>query len=590
MPRGSRPGERRGGRKKGTSNKRTLWSNIVASDLATAPHLTPVDLFLGLMRSPQLPLDLRIDMAQLALPFLHAKPRTAPRMPAAQLTNSESRPRVKLRVKTEGPPDEDVEIDDEWLGIGCDGAASQTFDVPSLVTIVASKAACLQAEGQVEVVQNTLECKTQTLPLGSDHPLIGRPEITAPSARGATTTAVKKIGPLAFLRTVLHHPRTPLNQRLKVASILAPYLHPKPIAAPPNERSFEVEDEYGFSVDPQLAKRLRDLARQRGLPHLASARPRHRIGGPGGLDATDENRDATFAKKDEAKLAEELEAKFAAEKKALRCSPSYRGEDAKRDWERLRELGDIRNTRVLTPEEDFEETHLTARALSYENSAEYADRKALEDERRALREARNKLYKKWKDYSINETEQQEFDRLRAILNEIDADSVHPNSRDPVYSDFRHQLAMEAKIRGRPEPRPEEIRQQLAEMESSADIIRRSFPPLPKQAPAGPQDVDLAAWLRGEVSYPPWLLSKAVPAEYRNLPIELMMIGLVRNEKLVSELELSPYFSWILYIYNRELKRGNNPAENMTVETEAAIESLRSLARSLRSAGPFPLRT
>lgn len=75
MPRGSRPGERRGGRKKGTPNKTTLWRGALVAELAKNPKVEPLELFLRLMRTPLLPLALRIDVAQLALPYCHSRLR-----------------------------------------------------------------------------------------------------------------------------------------------------------------------------------------------------------------------------------------------------------------------------------------------------------------------------------------------------------------------------------------------------------------------------------------------------------------------------------------------------------------------------------
>ena len=74
MPRGSRPGERRGGRQRGTPNKKTALKNAALAAAATDPNLSPLDFLLSLMRDPGLPPDLRIKMAQAAAPFVHAKP------------------------------------------------------------------------------------------------------------------------------------------------------------------------------------------------------------------------------------------------------------------------------------------------------------------------------------------------------------------------------------------------------------------------------------------------------------------------------------------------------------------------------------
>jgi hypothetical protein len=74
MPRGSKPGERRGGRQKGTPNKKTLLRNAAINAAATNPNVSPLDFLLGLMRNPDLPSDLRVKIAEVAAPFVHRKP------------------------------------------------------------------------------------------------------------------------------------------------------------------------------------------------------------------------------------------------------------------------------------------------------------------------------------------------------------------------------------------------------------------------------------------------------------------------------------------------------------------------------------
>jgi hypothetical protein len=80
MPRGSKPGERRGGRQRGTPNKKTLIKNAVFLAAAPDGDRSPLDFMLALMRDPQVPVDLRIDMAATAAPFVHAKPKAPPRV------------------------------------------------------------------------------------------------------------------------------------------------------------------------------------------------------------------------------------------------------------------------------------------------------------------------------------------------------------------------------------------------------------------------------------------------------------------------------------------------------------------------------
>ena len=73
MPRGSKPGERRGGRQRGTLNKKTLVRNAAIEAVAADPTLSPLGYFLALMRKEELPLPTRVTMAAKALPYLHAK-------------------------------------------------------------------------------------------------------------------------------------------------------------------------------------------------------------------------------------------------------------------------------------------------------------------------------------------------------------------------------------------------------------------------------------------------------------------------------------------------------------------------------------
>jgi hypothetical protein len=74
MPRGSKPGERRGGRKRGTPNKKTALMNAAIVAAAANPAISPPDFLLGLMRDPNASSELRIRAARA---FIHAKPGTA---------------------------------------------------------------------------------------------------------------------------------------------------------------------------------------------------------------------------------------------------------------------------------------------------------------------------------------------------------------------------------------------------------------------------------------------------------------------------------------------------------------------------------
>jgi hypothetical protein len=76
MSRGSKPGERRGGRQRGTPNKKTALTNAAMTAAAADPNLLPLDFLLSVMRDPNVPPDIRIKVALAAAPFVHPKARS----------------------------------------------------------------------------------------------------------------------------------------------------------------------------------------------------------------------------------------------------------------------------------------------------------------------------------------------------------------------------------------------------------------------------------------------------------------------------------------------------------------------------------
>ena len=68
MARGSKPGERRGGRQKGTPNKRTteMFAELSQGEM-------PLDYMLKRMRDPQVPYETRDRLAAAAAPYCHAR-------------------------------------------------------------------------------------------------------------------------------------------------------------------------------------------------------------------------------------------------------------------------------------------------------------------------------------------------------------------------------------------------------------------------------------------------------------------------------------------------------------------------------------
>jgi hypothetical protein len=74
MPRGSKPGERRGGRQRGTPNKKTALKNAALAAAAANTDISPRDFLLGIMRDPTTSRELRVKIALAVVRLTDAKP------------------------------------------------------------------------------------------------------------------------------------------------------------------------------------------------------------------------------------------------------------------------------------------------------------------------------------------------------------------------------------------------------------------------------------------------------------------------------------------------------------------------------------
>ena len=75
--RGSKPGERRGGRQRGTPNKATVAKAAALASASADPTITPLQFLLGVMRDPKAPTGLRVQVARAAAPLVHGKLKIA---------------------------------------------------------------------------------------------------------------------------------------------------------------------------------------------------------------------------------------------------------------------------------------------------------------------------------------------------------------------------------------------------------------------------------------------------------------------------------------------------------------------------------
>ena len=171
-----------------------------------------------------------------------------------------------------------------------------------------------------------------------------------------------EVTPLGFLLGVMRDADTPPHLRIRVAAMVAPYVHAKRVMADPSENPVEtvvVDDPYGFKIEPAVARALRD-DKQR-LEFLWSSE--------------------SYPYRDEA-AAEmaELEARIAEIGKTLECPPGYTLMDAREDRQRRNELDSVRRRgAVLTTAEDVEDAHLHARLEAYRRSPECVGRQRISE-------------------------------------------------------------------------------------------------------------------------------------------------------------------------------------------------------------------
>lgn len=294
MLRGSRPGERRGGRKRDTPNRRTILTDRILSIGLDHPTASRRAFLLKLVKDRELPADTRMAAAPKCFP-----PKRTP--------SSRSR---RARAAA---------------GIGATGAQEG-------LTTVGSAAAF---EG------------SQT------------PAAVVPAIRDWNPQALDAL--FGIVQDATADPKARRKAALKLAEFLLPKVGKKAKVLP---------DEYGFSVNPNLASAYRDI--QLELRALVNG-PTRKIPA---IAATIKN----------------LEARSDAIRRRLQvpCPTKYGNKEVTKDWLRLMEFIRLRdNKTALAETQKAEEAHLKVRFDVFAHSPEQIARRRLE----AMRDA-ELLFKK----------------------------------------------------------------------------------------------------------------------------------------------------------------------------------------------------
>jgi hypothetical protein len=242
--RGSRPGERRGGRQKGTPNKKTALTQAAIAARAANENLSPLDLMLAIMRDPHVALVTRVKLALRALPLLH----------------------TKLKAVPSGSS-----------GLGHNGAAVPSSDGAKKSNSDSRKSApATHGDAKAEAVNNRAaapsadqsddshESNAELGSGGAAAQSVDRPKKSETDSRNSASAATTEAGakhpdlmPLDFLLSVMRHPKTPATLRIKVALATQPYIHPRKSNRPTTPVA-AAGDRHGFEVEPALAKKLRE--------------------------------------------------------------------------------------------------------------------------------------------------------------------------------------------------------------------------------------------------------------------------------------------------------------------------------------------
>jgi hypothetical protein len=176
------------------------------------------------------------------------------------------------------------------------------------------------------------------------------------------------IMPLPFLLRVLNDGKAPAAIKVKVASATMPYTHPRQSTRP--AKPSVVTDRFGFTVEPALARRLRnEIARLSVLKKRRHPHPRDQ--------------------KVIQKLNEKIDVKLATLQ--CPCLSGYSAKQAASDKEKIEYLWRKRRSRrKLTPNEDAVLAHINARYWAFAFGPEARARarlRVLKDKERLHRRA-----------------------------------------------------------------------------------------------------------------------------------------------------------------------------------------------------------
>jgi hypothetical protein len=346
MLRGSRPGERRGGRKRGTPNRRTILRDRILAIGLEHPTASQHAFLLKLVKDRKLPADTRIAVAPQCFP------------PKRRRSSRTGRPRALAGRRTT--------IAQEALASEGFAAPSNGWQTPAMV----------------------------------------------PAIRDWNPQALDAL--LGVVQDATANPKVRTKAALKIAEFLLPKA---------DKKEKIIADEYGFSINPNLASAYRDI--QLELRAL--------VNGP------------TYKIPAIAEKIKKSEARSDAIRRRLQvpCPTKYGNKEVTNDYVRLMQFTSLRDSKTtLTEAQQAEEAHLRARFDVFSASPESIARRrrqALEDAERLFKKSR--LFGDFPAAPLSRKEQNELELLRRLypkparnLSELDGDDGLEMDRDHPFGD------------------------------------------------------------------------------------------------------------------------------------------------------------
>jgi hypothetical protein len=346
MLRGSRPGERRGGRKLDTPNRRTVLTDRILSIGSDHPTASRHSLLLKLVKDQKLPADTRMAVAPKCFPAKRTQ------------SGGTRRPRVSVGI-----------LSSVGQGTGA-----------KVGSVGASKGP--QSAASVPATQDW------------------NPQV------------------LDALFGIVQDLTADFKARRKAALKIAEFLLPKV-----GKKAKVVSDECGFTVNPNLARKYRDIRRE--LRSLERGQSRK-------IPAV-------------AQKIQKLTAHADAILRRLQvpCPSQYRVELAKQDFCRLSEFTQLRENKIaLTEAQDFEEAHLKARFDAFAYNPEQTARrrrKALQDVERLFE--KNQFFGEFYSPPLSREDKRDLELLRWLypepsrMSELELDEFEVLGSHPFQSEL-----------------------------------------------------------------------------------------------------------------------------------------------------------